>query len=264
MNSSHLFVSSAAGRKVTPVSGFTLAANFGTPSSFPVTANQNRNCSSWPWLARQPPRDKSCSLTGEQRKYVEMVLREEWLLENSPWLLHLFDSGFRDGTDGGERGEVSDALAGGCDHEWLKRDSGEGKARRDQTRGLAMVMHVTSMKPRREKPGTGSAPLPVSQYLCSGAPTPIFPAVTCLVFLSLVSVFIFSSPLICHHDCSVLFFIPWDPTHLHYFFKENWGLVVYYELCFHHGHKYRWCPKSWDDPTWCSVVKSPSKWFRLR
>lgn len=56
-------------------------------------------------------------------------------------------------TVGGESVELCwrSTLEGGCDHDWQRRDDGEEKGHEGPDTRAAMVMHVTSMRPRREK-----------------------------------------------------------------------------------------------------------------
>ena len=80
-------------------------------------------------------------------------------------------AGLGEGDEGEKRERVAwragpCVLGGGCDHNWQWRDSSEGKGTAGLGTRVAMVMHVTSMRPHREKLGMGSAPHPVAQYLC--------------------------------------------------------------------------------------------------
>lgn len=74
----------------------------------------------------------------------------------------------------------------------------------------ALVMHVTSMRPRQEKLGTGSVPHPLPVSLL-GALTPVFTTVICLVFLCL---------------CIRLFFPSKRPLLLYSFYNGHYSSVT--------------------------------------
>lgn len=71
-------------------------------------------------------------------------------------------------------------------------------------------MHVTSMRPRQEKLGTGSVPHPLPVSLL-GALTPVFTTVICLVFLCL---------------CIRLFFPSKRPLLLYSFYNGHYSSVT--------------------------------------
>lgn len=142
--------------------------------------NQKWNCSSWPWNAHQT---SELILTERAKESAWKSSTGEWRFENSLRLIPLIyfcDRALRDVDDsigGWERSGVElcwrSVYEGGCDHDWQRRDDGEGKRHEGPDTRAAMAMRVTSMRLQRQKTPTASVPHPLARYLCLAAPTHI-------------------------------------------------------------------------------------------